>query len=85
MFGATTGNCSINVAKPSPFALPDGDAQALQSPKSLYPLTIHAPPFQLQECRYAPVAETRVACRQLVQSPREARAETALALCVTLR
>ena len=84
MFGATADNCSVDVAKPSSFALFDGDAQALKSPQSLSSLTIDAPTFQLQACRDAPVAEARMPLAKLMQAFRQSCLETALAFFIPL-
>jgi len=67
MFGAAARDCSVNVAKPSSFALSDGNAQAFKSPQSLHPLTIYAPAFSLQECRDTSVAEARMPVTKFMQ------------------
>ncbi len=84
MFGATASNGSVNVAKSPPFALLDGNAQALQSPKSLYPLTIYAPTFQLQECRHPAIAIARMLAAKFMQSFRQSCLEAALAFLIPL-
>ncbi len=84
MFGAAAGDCSVDVTKPSSLALLDWNAQALKSPQSLYSLTIYAPTFSLQECRYAPVAEARMPLAKFMQPLCESCLETALAFFIPL-
>lgn len=82
MSGAAAGDCSVNVAKASSLALLDWDAQALKSPQPLYPLTIYAPTFSLQKCRYAPVAGARMPLAKFMQPFCKSCSETALAFFI---